>query len=433
MVTQAPVVIIGAGLAGLTAARRLSKSGVEVIVYEASDDVGGRVRTDLFEGFRLDRGFQVLLTAYPAAQTELDYEALELRHFEPGAKVWLGSRLSTVSDPLRRPKNLLSSAFSPVGSPLDKLRILKWRREVLARDPAEWLGDSETSAREALVQRGFSSSIMRRFFEPFFGGVFLESDLDTSSRMLNYTFSMFTRGTAAIPRLGMQAIAKQLASALPQGALRLNRRVSEISGQVVRFGDGTEQAASAIVIATGGDVARRLTGQALDDYHWKPSTTLYFDAPKAPAVGNHLVLNGLGRGPVNNFCVPSNVSPELAPPGRSLVSATVLLPDADLPDTALFETATEQLMTWFGRDVQTWRPLKAVRVVQSLPVATTGVTTPEATTVRPGLWVCGDHVGLPSIQGAMDTGRLVAEALIEKHKSGNLLLIDDRSPSTVLH
>ena len=417
MSNRAPVVVIGAGLSGLCAARALVRAGLDVIVFEASDGVGGRVRTDEYNGFQLDRGFQVLLSAYPTASAELDYSALSLKHYEPGAMVWLGDRLTTVSDPLRRPSRLLSSAFSPVGSISDKLKILGWRREVLAHTPEYWFDQPEQSARSALLERGFSPSMMERFLKPFYGGVFLEPNLDTSSRMLNYTFSMFTRGTAAVPERGMQAIPDQLAADLPSGVVRLRAPVVALDGTTVRLKSGEVQEASAILIATEGDVAAKLLGRAETPVRWKSSTCLYFEAKSPPPVNGYLVLNGSGRGPVNNLSVPSNLSPRLAPPGCSLISATVLDQHSDLPDTALFETARDQLRDWFGAEVDAWTPLQAVRVARSLPVAESGVRAPAVEALGQNLWMCGDHVALPSIEGAMASGLRAAEAIMDSRLS----------------
>ena len=412
MSANAPVVVIGAGLSGLTAARALIRHGVDVIVYEASDSVGGRVRTDEVDGFKLDRGFQVLLSAYPTARSELDYSALRLRHYESGARVWLGSRMTTVSDPVRKPAALLSSALSPVGTIGDKMRILRWRSQVLSRAPETWLDEPERSAKQELEARGFSRNMMQRFFRPFYGGVFLEPHLTTSSRMLNYTFSMFTRGTACIPAGGMQNIPEQLAEDMPAGTLQLSHTVVGIDGGMVHLDNGYHQEASAVLIATEGDIARQLLGRSRSDFMWKASTCLYFDAETPPPVGKYLVLNGTGIGPVNNLCVPTNLSPQLAPKGRSLVSATVLGNESELPDMALFETARDQMVEWFGPQVHAWRPIRAVRVAQSLPVAQSGVTFPDVEYVRPGVWMCGDHIALPSIEGAMASGLRAAKAII---------------------
>jgi phytoene dehydrogenase-like protein len=387
------------------------------------------VGTDNVNGYLLDRGFQALLTAYPAAQRELDYDALDLRSFEAGARVWRGSKLSNATDPIKRANLIMDTAFSSVGTFADKWRVLRWRKEALARNPGDWLFDTETSASAVLEERGFSPTMIQGYWEPFFRSVFLERELMTSSRMLNYTFSMFARGSAAVPAKGMQAIPDQIAADLPDGTIQFNQKVTRITGQTVHLADGRTQAASSIVVATGTDIARDLLEQSKDDLRWKQSTTLYYDTPIAPDVGGCLVLNGTTRGPINHVCVPTRLSDKMAPTGRHLVSATVLSTESEMSDPVLFDKATKQLTEWFGCEVMAWRPIKAMRVRRAISVASS-VCAPKDAKIRPGLWVCGDHVTLPSIQGTMESAQIVAEALIEteqrrRHQS---VVIHSRPP-----
>ncbi|MGB3737029.1 MAG: FAD-dependent oxidoreductase, partial [Ilumatobacter sp.] len=157
--TDAPVAIVGAGLAGLACATTLHAAGVPVQVFEASDGVGGRVRSDIVDGFTLDRGFQVALTAYPEMHRQLDMDALDLRAFDPGALVWRDGSGSEVSDPFRKPSSLLSTTFAPIGSVLDKARIA-WLRTRLRRvHPVKLLQGDDVTTDEALRDAGFSETM----------------------------------------------------------------------------------------------------------------------------------------------------------------------------------------------------------------------------------------------------------------------------------
>ncbi|MCK6459110.1 MAG: FAD-dependent oxidoreductase, partial [Planctomycetes bacterium] len=218
---EADVAVVGAGLAGLRCALGVHRAGLSCAVLEASDAVGGRVRTDLVQGFRLDRGFQVFLTAYPEAQAVLDYGALRLRPFAPGALVRRGGSFERLGDPFRRPRDLWGTLRARVGTTGDKLRVLRLRHRLRGKAPEEILSAAQTTALATLERDGFSGGMIDGFFRPLFGGVFLDRSLGTSSRMLEFVFAMFARGEVALPEEGMGAIPAQLASMLPAGTVRL--------------------------------------------------------------------------------------------------------------------------------------------------------------------------------------------------------------------
>lgn len=409
----ADVVIVGAGLAGLCCARRLRQAGVSVLLLEASDDVGGRVRTDEVDGFRLDRGFQVFLTSYPEARQVLDYTALDLRPFEPGAWVRVGGRFRTLIDPWRRPLRGLRSLLAPVGSWLDAVRVARLRAAVLRGDLADQLAASETTTLALLQQAGFSPAMIDGFFRPFLGGIFLEPELHTSARMFRFVFRMFATGDACLPNAGMGAIPRQLAAGLPAGTIRFNARVVGIGPGQVRLEDGEVLDARAVVVATDGPAAAALLS-GLPPVATQAVTCLYFAADRPPVAEPILVLNGEGRGPVNNVCVPSVVAPGYAPAGAHLVSASVLGDPAE-DDATVERQVREQLTDWFGPAVAGWRHLRTYRIRHALPRQV-----PPALDMveRPVRWaervyVCGDHRDTASIQGAMVSGRRAAEAVLE--------------------
>ena len=413
MGANADVRIIGGGLAGLCCALRLHQSGISFQVLEASDGVGGRVRTDKFEGFLLDRGFQVLLTAYPEARKVLDYDALGLRSFYPGALIRYKNHFYRFADPWRHPIDGFLGLFTPIGSFSDKLRVRKLRSRVLKGSLSDLYNHPETTTLQALRNIGFSENMIDRFFKPFIGGVFFDPTLGVSSRMFEFGFRMFSMGDTALPSKGMGAIPEQIAARLPAGTVRTEARVESVHEDGVTLKSGEKIKSRAVVVATEGPEAARLIGDPV-----KPGsrsvTCLYYEAAEPPVSEPLLILNGEGKGPINSLCSPSSVAPNYAPKGKSLVSVTII-GNPDQGDQQLESSVRAQLMEWFGPALKGWRYLRMYRIPHALPLQVPPVSYPTSRnhSIRPGLFVCGEYRNVASIQWAMVSGRQVAEAVID--------------------
>jgi phytoene dehydrogenase-like protein len=409
------VYVVGAGLAGLRCARRLHEKGVAATVLEAGDGVGGRVRTDRVDDFLLDRGFQALLTAYPEAREALDYRELELHPFYPGAMVRVRGRFVQVADPFRRRWDGLRTALAPVGSLGDKLKVASLRRGVTSGTLEELFARPETTTRQALADHGFSDTIVDRLFRPLFGGVMLDRELGTSSRMLEFVCRMLAVGDVALPTRGMGAIPEQLAGGLPPDCVRLGQRVAAVGDGGVTLAGGETLPASAVVVATDGPTAAGLLDGEPPDPGSVGARCLYFAADRAPVDEPVIVLDGDGEGPVNNLCVPSAVTPTYAPPGAALISAAVL-DRPGLPRGGDLESAVlGQLADWFGSAVVGWRHLATYHIPHAQPAQPPGALDPPQRPVRlrPGRYVCGDHRDNASIDGALASGRRTADAVLE--------------------
>lgn len=405
-----PVVIVGAGLSGLTCARTLHAQGIPVRVLERDRVVGGRVQTDDVDGFRLDRGFQILLTGYPELAKHLDLDALELRTFEPGAVLWTGQRFETIGDPLRAPGSLLPTLFARAATVRDKLEVLRLRRDLLRGGDYDAFSTEDCTTLEFLRSRGFSTRFIEQFFRPFLGGVFLEPNLDTTARFFRFVFRMFSSGDAAVPARGMAEIPAQLASGLPAGSVSLETSVAEVRPDGVRLEDGPWLEASAVVVATEATAAAQLV-RGLPVPSWRAVTCFYFAADKAPSTRKALHLDAASGGPINNLHVASAISPALAPAGKHLVSVTSL-GQAEDPE-ALRDEILRQAGTWFGEQVRAWTPLRHYVIGQALPAQDVGALEPPRRPVRhdSGVYLCGDYLDQASIDGAMASGRRAAEAV----------------------
>jgi len=427
-ITQQPgrlydVVIVGAGLAGLNCALTLQDRGFSALVLEAQDGVGGRVRTDNVDGFLLDRGFQVFLTAYPEAARRLDYRSLELQSFLSGALICSEGRFIRLTDPFREPLAFVPMLASDLAPITDKVKIAFLRQRLMSSSVQQIFSEPEHSIQNKLSQDcGFSDTIIERFFRPFFGGITLDKTLSGSSRMFEFVYKMMAEGSVVVPRQGIGQITEQLAQGV--NSIRLETRVKSIdrAQSTVLLENGESIKTRAIVVATEGPEAHRLLPE-IEKPASRLATCLYFSAPVAPVNEAILVLNGDGDGPVNNLAVMSNVSSAYAPVGQSLISLTVLGESADnSDDESLSAAVLKHMRNWFGDQVNDWKLLKIYRIHHAQPDQTPPWLDEPCRSVRlhsgndNNIYVCGDHRDNASINGALASGRRAAIAICEDLK-----------------
>ncbi|MFU8868805.1 NAD(P)/FAD-dependent oxidoreductase [Natronococcus sp.] len=425
--TQTPrAVVAGGGLAGLVAARHLAGAGLDVTLLERAENVGGRVWTRERDGFRFDRGFQVLFPSYPAVRQELDLERLDLRRFAPGACLARPGHRSTLSDPIRDPRALPATLTNTDVSMGDKLRVARLAVDLARRDPETILESSEPDAtiEDYLRGRGFSERFVDNFAAPFYGGITLDRSLSTSSRVFEYVFRTLLTSRAAVPVTGMAAIPAQLAQyARNAGAsIRLETEVTDVSvdgvnGEAVTVTtDGDEYEADAVVVATDPPAARELTGVESIPTDARACVTQYYELPGGTDLesGKRLLLNTVDEGP-NQIVPHSAVVPEYAPDGAELISATYL-GEREESDAELAATTRETLESWYpdrrfdALETQRTDRIEFAQFAQP-PGFRDGL--PEPRDPDGSVYLAGDYTRWSSIQGAMESGRVAAKAVIE--------------------
>ena len=406
------VIVVGAGLAGLSAARQLAIHGVDVVVVEASDEVGGRVRTDRIDGLQLDRGFQLFNPAYPEAARVLDYPALDLRALTAGVVVALaGSKRTRLGDPRKKP-GWATDALSPAtGSMLSKARFAAYALRA-SRRPTRAITESlDFSAAIALRSAGMDEALIDRVLRPFLTGVFLEADLATSRRFMDLVLRSFVRGTPSVPARGMQAIPEQLRDSLPSDTVRLNTACSQATGTSV-IADGQRINARAVIVAADPTTSAQLV-PAITAPQGNSVTTWYHLVPSGGSelTGGDpvLVVDGEHRGPVINSVVMTHAAPAYADGGRLLVSSSVLGVANSTEDEARVRA---HLAIMHGVSTASWEPVRAYAIPYALPAMLPPLDVRKSVDLGDGLFVAGDHRDTASIQGAMVSGRRAADAVL---------------------
>lgn len=357
------VAIIGAGISGLSAATELKRKSIPFTIYEADNRIGGRMKTDEIDGFQLDHGFQVLLTAYPMAREILDYDDLELAHFFPGAKIYLNDRWKLIGDPLRNPEALIPTLSSGLSSFSDNFKILKLKRELKSVNVNDIFSSDEYSTLEYLKNYGFSDKMIQSFFKPFFSGIFLESNLSTSSRMFAFVFKMFSEGYAALPKKGIQAIPNQLAEKIGFENIKLEHKLSDIKDSKLIFENGDDHKHDIIINAVNWsnlDSMNHVDQSAHQVYN------LYFSAEEAIDKKGILYLNGKSTSLINNIAFPDAIQNSYAPENKHLISASVLS-KGELTDAELLTNVKSELKTLFGNVANEWTFLKQYNIPNALP------------------------------------------------------------------
>ena len=406
---DADVLVVGAGLAGLRCSRVLQEAGHEVLVFEAADAVGGRIRTDRVDGFLVDRGFQLLNPAYPAVRRWIDIDALGLQGFGAGVAAVTDTGTTSLGHPLRAPRLLPQTLRTALGRPSEVAAVLRWAAP-LARPRrheslSQVLAGRDDVDRGAALDRAGVDRLLRRVVNQFFAGVLLEDDGSTADRFALLLAWMFARGVPSLPTAGMQALPEQLAATLGE-RVRLGHRVDRVECTSL-VADGRTWTARQVVVATDGPNARTLVG--VDAPATKGVVTAWWSAPDAPSSNLlHVDARRDPRGPLVNAAVVSRAAPSYAPPGRHLVQGSALWGPGRVVDESAMRRHAGDLL---GVQSAPWEVVAVHEVPDALPAQPAPYSARRP--VRVGdLVVCGDHRDTGSIQGALVSGQRAADAVL---------------------
>ncbi|CAM4157526.1 NAD(P)/FAD-dependent oxidoreductase [Gillisia hiemivivida] len=331
--------IIGAGVSGLIAARVLEDNGFSPVIIEATDRVGGRVKTDIIDGYQLDHGFQVLLTAYPAAKKYLNFEALELQKFLPGATIFNNGNTKTIGDPLRDLSLLIPTLTSGIGTISDKLKVLKLNQLLKKTSLSEIFVKSEKTTLQYLLDFGFSEEMISKFFKPFFSGIFLETKLETSSRMFEFVYKMFGEGYASLPKAGIEAIPKQLLQNLNNTTFKFNTKVTSIKDGEITLDDNTKLESHFTIIAT--EASSLISNLKNQSTKWKSCHTLYFETEGRVMIKPIIGLIPEAGTLINNIFYHTSIG-TYTTANKELLSVTVV-DNQNLSDEILIERVKTEL------------------------------------------------------------------------------------------
>lgn len=406
------IYIIGAGISGLIAALELEKAGFSPIILEATDRIGGRMKTDELDGFRLDHGFQVLNTAYPEAKKYLDLKALNLKAFDPGAVIFDGKESYLITDPLRNPLKIVGMAFSKVGTFLDKVKMFSLTQDLKKKSHEEIFSEPSLPTQQYLKEYGFSEQIIENFFKPFFRGIFLEKHLNTSSRMFEFVFKMFALGNAAVPEKGMGEIPEMIRRHLSKTQIYFKSPVTNVEGTTIELENGSQLRAERLIIAVQPDkIMKQLQGQFAPS---RKVTNLYFSTLKS-FIARPMIGLIPGNRLINNLVYMTDVSKAYSSNGKALLSVTVL--DSDLSEKELIKAVQIELEMISGIKMEYFKPVKTYHIPHALPQVEDlkySIPFTEAK-IFDHVFLAGDYLLNGSINAAMTSGRIAAEAVIHSY------------------
>ena len=401
-----------------------------IIFIEASDRVGGRMKTDKVDGYILNKGFHVFLTAYPYADDLLDYKSLNLKYFESGVLIMKEGRVKKMMDPFRHPFSILKSLFSHIGTWGDKINLMKRRMEAIHTTESQVFEKFEVKTSSILKKKKYTNQIIKNFFQPLFSGIFLENDLNTSRRIFDYTFKMIAEGKVALPAEGIEAIPRQLADSFDKESFIFNTSVVSFLDKKVTLDTNEKIDTDIFICATDhNSLYSKLKNETIKNDH-RSTTCLYFSSDTKPFAEPIVCINANDPKLVTNVVILTNIHKGYAPAGKELISVS-LNGLAKANDQLLEEEVKGELEIAFGKQVYTWKLIKIYRIEYALPNQDYVLGKRQLNEIKLGTstYVCGDHLLYGSMNAAMKTGKMVAEVIHKDFNPGHKIEIKKKYDS----
>lgn len=404
-VVKYDVIIVGSGISGLNCANKLSAAGLKVLVIEKSDSVGGRIKTGSVNDFKLNRGFHVLLTAYPEVKSTFNSEKLNLNKFFPGCLIWTGSSMLEVVDPLKHPIKGIKQLINPIGKLKDYLVLIYLWIIFRFGLPSR----KGISTNEYFKELGFSDLIITRFLRPFFSGVFLESKLKTSVEKFNEVFKYFLRGDVVLPSQGIVSLANQIHRNISDCDFLFNSEVNKVSENEVQLKSGELFKSNHVVLAVDLKSKNRLLGLGVNS-KFNRVVNFYFSYKKNNLFPEYkLVLNGSDSGPINNLVFMDGGLPENE---KGLISVSIIKSQFFELEN-LEEAILKQLEEWYGGSLEDVRFMEKIDIRNAVPYQ------PEIEEynlkLKNNIYYCGDYCGVASLNTSLKTSRMISEAILSEN------------------
>jgi protoporphyrinogen oxidase len=411
LIDNSEIIIIGAGISGLSLALHLKKHGIYSVILEKDKSIGGRIKTENYQGFLLDHGFQVLLPDYPECLKLYDLKNLDLCYFPRATEIQYSNQNYLLADPLKFPLMILKPFNTPFITKSDIINLIKLRLKVALDKDVLNSAFFKISTNDYLIEEGFSKSIIDNLFRPFFGGVFLEKNLSTNAALFRFLFKMFAGSGAAIPAYGMQQLPQKLFEKLDPNQVKLNCEVTSIDNLTLTINKSDKITAKKIIVTDGILYNKLFNPKSNVEFH--ETTTLYFNTNDQNELPNYLLLNPNAiNNMVNNLCIISKVAPNYAPKGKNLIVASVLkatLNELDLTNSISLEIKNRLKLKHLEH-------LKNFQIKKALPVFNTNThNLGDFYTTHPNIYRCGDFTGYPSINSALLNARKLAQYLVSKN------------------
>lgn len=419
------VVIVGAGMSGLTMAYHLEKFGYNIAIFEAGSAVGGRVRTDNVDGFQLDRGLHFFQSSYPEAAKVLEYKSLRLKNIYPGMLIYHDEKFDLLSNPLIKWTDIFTNFFGNFHDLSDRMKFMGLLAKLSAFSESYILNSKDIDAYTFIQQQGFSKPFIEKVFRPFMGAIFCSKDMHVSSRLFCYVLKYFTISQLALPEKGIGSIPQNIVSQLKSTTIFLNTKVKEAHEDGVMLANGDYVQADRVVIATTPCDILKILPQHEEYAQYKHVSCLYFSAYSTPLKESIVAFNGSGKGIVNHIFVPTNLHKSYAPKGQHLIGVSIVdIPELD--DDELIDQVISEMVGWFGVKANSWTHLKTYHIRNALPdiKKLTNIETHKKTAEN--IYIIGDHTSFGSINMVMQNSRLTAKSL---HKE---LSTAKRQPATAL-